>query len=383
MLRRGKHLAAVRTLLTHSPVTAILGARQVGKTTLARQVARSFAGPVAWFDLEDDADLARLTEPLLVLREAEGLVVIDEIQRRPDIFSALRVLADRADRKTKFLILGSAAPTLIRHASESLAGRIGHYYLPPLSPDEAGWERVPALWLRGGFPRSFLAHSDKESGRWRRDFIHATLERDMPALGITIPAATLRRFWSMLAHYHGQIWNGSEFGRSFGISDMTVRRYLDILTGAFFVRQLQPWHENISKRQVKAPKIYLSDSGILHALLDIDTTHDLRGHPKLGASWEGFALEAVVQGIDARPEECYFWSTHAGAEIDLVVMRGKTRLGFEFKHTETPRVTPSMRSALADLRLDRIEVIHAGHENFPLAEKIRAVPLREFRSTGH
>jgi len=370
------HMEAVRRLLRRAPVVAILGARQVGKTTLARDVRRAWRmGSTAAFDLENPADLARLEDPLLALGPRRGLVLLDEIQRRPDLFPALRVLADRPGITTRFLVLGSATPDLLRQSSESLAGRIAFYELDGLSLAEAGPEHADRLWQRGGFPRSFLARSAADSFDWRVDFVRTFLERDLPQLGVSIPAATLRRFWTMLAHYHGQVWNASEFARSFGVSDMTVRRYLDVLANTFVVRVLQPWHEHIGKRQVKSPKVYLSDSGLLHALLEIRSLDALLGHPKVGASWEGFGIAAVVDRLRAEWRECFFWATHAGAELDLLVVRGRTRLGFEIKRTSTPRVTPSMRIALRDLKLSRIDVIHAGAETFPLAPRIRAVAL--------
>jgi len=379
MIRRHRHLRAVRSLLSRNPVVAILGARQVGKTTLAGEMRLSGRGPAAWFDLEDTAHLARLADPMLALRGLRGLVVIDEVQRLPGLFPVLRVLADRPGRPARFLLLGSASPDLKRQGSESLAGRIAHYVLPPLGLEEAGRSSLGRLWMRGGFPRAFLARSEAASVEWRREFIAAFLERDLPQLGFGLPAHTMRRFWTMLAHYHGQVWNASEFARSFGVADTTVRNYLDALSATFVVRQLQPWHENLSKRQVKSPKVYLSDSGLLHTLLGIENLGELESHPRLGASWEGFALEAVIQMLGARPEECYFWATHAGAELDLLVVKGGKRRGFEFKRTEAPSLTPSMKIALKDLKLDRLDVIHAGRETFSLAERVRAIPLGRVR----
>ncbi|MEK7767552.1 MAG: ATP-binding protein, partial [bacterium] len=358
-----------------SPVVAILGARQVGKTTLARQVARAAGARAAWLDLEDDRDVARLAEPLRALEPLRGLVVLDEIQRRPELFPALRVLADRLGKPARFLVLGSASPSLLRQGSESLAGRITFHHLPPLSLRETGRGARDTLWLRGGFPRSFLARTDAESHRWRKDLVATFLERDLPQLGIGIPAPTLLRFWKMLAHYHGQVWNASEFARSFGVSDMTVRRYLDVLAATFMIRQLPPWHENLAKRQVKSPKVYFRDSGLLHWLLDAPTMEDLSVHPRVGASWEGFALEEVLKRIGPDGEGCAFWATHAGAELDLLVTRGRRREGFEFKHTAEPAVTASMRVALKDLRLDRLTVVHAGDASYPLGDRLRAVPL--------
>ncbi len=372
---RPSHRQRVMALLRRSPVVAILGARQVGKTTLARRIVREWKGPSVTFDLENSADLARLADPLLALRSRRGLVVVDEVQRRPDLFEVLRVLADREGRPARFLALGSASGELLRQSSESLAGRIAFHQLGGFSLAEVGPQRRLRLWLRGTFPPAFLARSDSESYEWREDFITTFLERDLPQLGVGVPATTLGRFWSMLAHYHGQAWNASELARSFGVSDMTVRRYLDLLAATFVVRVLPPWHENLAKRQVKAPKVYLADSGLLHALLGIRSRDDLEGHPKVGASWEGFGLAAVVDRLQARRSECFFWATYGGAELDLLVVRGRKRLGFEFKRTTAPAVTPSMRTALEDLRLARLDVIHAGDHTFSLAPRIRAVAL--------
>lgn len=375
MIERQKEQLALKSLLKHFPVVAILGARQVGKTTLARAVARQGQGPVTFFDLENPDDLARLNEPMLALKELRGMIVIDEVQRRPDLFPVLRVLADRQRKPARFLLLGSASPELLRQSSESLAGRIVYHALDGFSLDEVGSSQYERLWIRGGFPRSYLARSAAVSSQWRQEFIRTFLERDLPALGITIGAVTLRRFWTMVAHYHGQVWNASEFGRSFGVADTTVRNYLDILSAALVVRQLQPWFENLSKRQVKAPKIYVRDSGLLHSLLNLESMTDLQSHPKLGASWEGYALEQVIHQVGARPEECFFWATHAGAELDLLIVRGSQRRGYEFKRTTAPQMTPSMRTALTDLKLTSLDVIHAGDLSFPMGEKIRAVAM--------
>jgi predicted AAA+ superfamily ATPase len=372
MIERSHHVAWVRRLLSEQPVVALLGARQVGKTTLARQVARSYQAGVAFFDLESSRDLAELADPLLALEPLRGLVVLDEVQRRPDIFPTLRVLADRP-RGARFLVLGSASPELLRQTSETLAGRIALHHLDGLSLQEVGSRRASDLWLRGGFPRSFVARTLGTSLRWRHDLVSTYLERDLPQLGIRVPSTTLLRFWTMLAHVHGQILNWSELGRSMAVSDATIRHYVDLLASTFMVRVLPPWHENLSKRQVKAPKIYIRDSGILHALLDIETMHALEQHPKIGASWEGFCVESLIAQLGARPEQCYFWATHAGAELDLLVVAKGRRRGFEIKRTVSPRVTPSMQVALHDLKLDSLDVIHAGQDTFPLARKIRAV----------
>jgi len=375
MIHRTNHLRQLAALLSRHKVVGIIGARQVGKTTLAQDLARERGGSCTYFDLEKAEDVARLQEPDLALGDLKGLVIIDEIQRRPGVFETLRVLADRRRSSTRFLILGSASPDLLRQASETLAGRIIYHELGGFSLDEVGVANHSRLWLRGGFPRSYLARSHTASHEWRQGFVRTFLERDLPQLGVSIRSATLRRFWTMLAHYHGQIWNASEFGRSFGVADTTVRNYLDLMTSALVVRQLQPWHENIAKRQVKSPKVFLNDSGLLHALLNVRTQAELDGHPKVGASWEGFVLNEVVRQLGAAPEECFFWATHAGAELDLLVVRGNQRLGFEIKRTTSPRVTRSMRTAMGDLALQELVVIHAGEHSFPLGERIRAVAL--------
>ncbi len=376
---REHDLRRVRLLLGEFPVVALLGARQVGKTTLARQLAAAYSEPVAWFDLEDPADLARLDDPGLELRPLKGLVVLDEIHRLPDIFQLLRVLADRPGPQARFLVLGSASPELLRQTSESLAGRVAFHELDGF--DLTDVDDLERLWLRGGFPRSFLARSEAASRRWRDGFIRTLLARDLPELGSTIPSATLRRFWAMLAHWHGQIWNGAEFARAFGVSHATVRRYLDLLTSVFVVRQLQPWFENISKRQVKSPKVYIGDSGVLHALLGLSGRADVVSHPKVGASWEGFVIQQVVQLLRAPAEQCFHWSTHTGAELDLLVMDGANRYGFEVKRAEAPKLTRSMRSALETLNLDRLDVVHAGTERYRLAPNVRALPAAELAET--
>ena len=363
------------SLLKRYRVVGIIGARQVGKTTLTRSLSDRMHSTTIYFDLENPEDLARLADPMLALKGLKGLVVIDEIQRVPELFPILRVLADRPKASARFLVLGSASPELLRQGSESLAGRIIYHELGGFSLVDVGIKNYMRLWLRGGFPRSYLASSDTISEEWRRGFIQTFLERDLPQLGITIRSTTMHRFWSMLSHYHGQVWNASEFGRSFGVADTTVRNYLDLLSSALVVRQLLPWHENISKRQVKSPKIYIADSGLLHTLLGIKTRSDLERHPKIGASWEGFIIEQVIHRMGFRKEECFFWATHAGAELDLLVVRGKDKLGFEVKLTSSPRVTPSMRSALADLKLKRLYIIHSGEETFQLERNIQAVAL--------
>jgi predicted AAA+ superfamily ATPase len=379
LIPRTRHLTHLLALLRRNPVVGVVGARQVGKTTLARQVGERFEGPVRRFDLEDPDDLARLSEPRLALGDLRGLVIVDEVQRRPDLFPVLRVLADRPGLPARFLILGSASPDLLQQSAESLAGRIGYHEVGGYGLDEvaktgAAPER---LWVRGGFPRSYLARTEADSFEWRRAFVRTFLERDLAQLGIRIPGATMHRFWRMLAYYHAQVWNGAELARAFGVAGTTVRRYLDVLTGALVLRQLPPWHENVGKRQVKAPKVYVADAGLLHALLGLATRDDLEGHPKVGASWEGFVVSEVLARLGAAPDEAFFWASHAGAELDLLVVRGRRRMGFEVKRTTAPAVTRSMRAARETLRLARVDVIHGGRETFPLEEGFRAVALAD------
>jgi len=366
----------ITSLLKRFPVVAILGARQVGKSTLSRLVARG-ARSATFFDLENPVDLARLAEPSFALGGLRGLVVLDEIQRRPELFPVLRVLADRPRSPARFLLLGSASPELLRQSSESLAGRIAYVELDGFDASEVKPSELDRLWLRGGFPKSFLARTDAESFQWRTELVRTYLERDIPQLGIRVPSASLGRLYAMLAHWHGQLWNGAELGRSLGVSDTTVRSWLDVLAGTFAVRVLQPFHENLAKRQVKSPRVYIADPGILHALLDIRNRRDLDGHPKVGASWEGFVVRQIVGRLGASWRDCYFWRTHEGAELDLLVVRGRQRLGFEVKRTDAPSMTPSMRHALADLGLTSLTVVHAGRERFELAKGVHAVPLVE------
>jgi predicted AAA+ superfamily ATPase len=375
MIERAGHRRRVEALLRQFPVVAILGARQVGKTTLARGLVAARLRRATSFDLESAEDLALLQDPLLALRPLRGMIVIDEVQRRPDLFATLRVLVDEPRAGRRFLVLGSASPDPLRQTSESLAGRIAYHELDGFSLEEVGSRQWERLWRRGGFPRSFLARSDGESQRWRRELVRTYLERDVPALGLRLPAPMLRRFWMMVAHYHGQIWNASELARSLGVAHTTVQRYLDVLTETFMVRQLPSWHENIGKRQVKAPKVFVRDSGMLHSLLGLTTAREIDMHPKVGASWEGFALGAVVSRLQAQPEECFFWATHSGAELDLLIVRGNNRLGFEFKRSTAPSVTKSMHVAMEDLRLRRLWVVHAGERAFDLTRQMRALPL--------
>jgi predicted AAA+ superfamily ATPase len=319
--------------------------------------------------------LARLAEPDTTLRPLKGLVVIDEIQRRPELFPLLRVLADRKPLPARFLILGSASPELLRQSSETLAGRIEVIQLEGFRLADVGAGALGRHWLRGGFPLSFIARNEADSLAWRRQFLQTFLERDLPQLGVTIPAVALRRFWNMVAHYHGQIWNAAELARALAINEATVRRYLDLMTGVFMVRQLPPWFENLGKRQVKAPKVYIRDSGLLHALLGLGDRRTLEHHPKVGASWEGYAVEEVLKAL--RPDDAYYWATHNGAEIDLVLFKDGRRIGVECKRMDAPTLTPSMRVALADLRLDELIVVYPGERRYPLGERVEVVPLAE------
>jgi predicted AAA+ superfamily ATPase len=371
MISRQKLLAQIRQALRRSRVVALLGPRQSGKTTLARLIVQ--AGSANYFDLEDPASLARLTEPVTALAALRGVVVIDEVQRRPDLFSVLRVLADRVPLPARFLVLGSASPALLRQSSESLAGRLETITLSGFSLAEVGAQALERHWLRGGFPLAFLARSDTDSLLWRRQFIQACLERDLPQLGVGLPAPALLRFWTMLAHYHGQTWKAAEPARSLGVSEPTVRRYLDVLAGLFMVRQLPPWHENLQKRQVKAPKIYLRDTGLLHQLLGLRTGQELVAHPKCGASWEGYAIEETLKLL--QPDDAYFWATHNGAELDLLLFTRGRRLGVEVKRADAPTLTPSMRIALTDLRLDHLTVLYPGTQPYSLADRVSVVPL--------
>ncbi|WKZ46941.1 MAG: ATP-binding protein [Anaerolineales bacterium] len=371
MIKRSSLLSRIKIALGRSRVVALIGPRQSGKTTLARQ----FVNPasVNYFDLEDPVSLARLEQPMTALQDLRDLVVIDEIQRRPDLFPILRVLADREDLPARFLILGSASPELIRSSSESLAGRMETISISGFSLAEVGVNAMQEHWLRGGFPLSFLAENDSDSFAWRKNFAQTFLERDLPRWGVQIPAGNLLRFWTMISHYHGQIWNAAEPARSMGVSEPTIRRHLDLLQDVFMMRILQPWHTNLKKRQVKSPKIYFRDSGLLHALLGIRTHHDLQTHPKSGASWEGYVIEEAIKSIE--PDEVYFWATHNGAEIDLLLFKNGKRFGLECKRVDAPRLTPSMQIAIEDLQLNHLAVIYPGERSYPLAEKATVVPL--------
>ncbi len=383
MIQRDRRLAQLAAALRRSPAAALLGPRQCGKTTLARQFAEQrssdvAAGPVTFFDCENPADLARLTQAMTVLEPLRGLIVIDEVQRLPDLFPVLRVLLDRPDSPSKFLLLGSASPEIIRGTSESLAGRVALLELTGFDITEVGATQWRDLWVRGGFPRSTLANTDADSLAWRQDFIRLFLERDLPNLGLRLPTPALQRFWTMMAHYHGQVWNRSEISRSMGISQPTVRDYLDVMTHAYIVRQLPPWFENISKRQVKAPKVYWRDSGLLHALLGLEHWNHLTGHPKLGASWEGFVIEHLIHLSGSR--DAYFWATHGGAELDLLLFHRGRRLGFEVKFHDAPTTSKSMHVAMEDLKLDRLFVVYPGSVRIPLTDRIECVPFTEIAS---
>ncbi|MCP5522982.1 MAG: ATP-binding protein [Verrucomicrobiales bacterium] len=379
MIDRPQVIQRVLDELAVHPSVALLGPRQCGKTTLAHVIAaRHETG--AFLDLERTVDRRKLESPEQALGGLTGLVVIDEIQRQPGLFETLRVLLDRPGADARFLLLGSASPILVKGISESLAGRAGMVDLGGFDLSETGPGNWRTLWQRGGFPRSFLAAEDAASLAWRESFVRTFLERDIPQLGIRIPAETLRRFWTMIAHWHGQVWNAAEFARALGANEVTARRYLDILAGAYMVRVLPPWFENLKKRQVKAPKIYIRDSGLLHALLELRSMDDLAGHPKRGASWEGFAIEQVLAAIPTR--SAYFWGTHAGAELDLMITVGGRRYGFECKHTDAPGTTRAMRVALADLGLEHLWVVYPGSESYELAPQISVLPAREIPALG-
>jgi predicted AAA+ superfamily ATPase len=374
VIDRKTDLTLVRGALRRSRVVALLGPRQCGKTTLARL----FVTPdsLNYFDLEDPQSLARLNEPGIALRPLKKLVVIDEIQRRPDLFPLLRVLADRTPLRARFLILGSASTDLLRQSSETLAGRLETVPLEGFRLADLGASAQGRHWLRGGFPKAYTARREADSMAWRRHFLQTFLERDVPQLGSTIPAFALRRFWNMVAHYHGQIWNSAELARALAVNESTVRRYLDLMTGVFMVRQLPPWFENLGKRQVKSPKVYVRDSGLLHALLGITNERDLENHPKVGASWEGYAVEEVLKSFS--PDEAYYWATYNGAELDLLLFKNGCRIGVECKRADAPALTPSMRTALADLKLDHLYVLYPGDKTYALGRKVEVMPLAKF-----
>lgn len=374
MIERRHFKKRIKAALRRSRAVALLGPRQCGKTTLAREFVDIKSGN--YFDLEDPESVARLANPKTALSRLKGLVVIDEVQRRPELFGVLRVLLDRAPLPAKFLILGSASPDLLRQSSESLAGRLETVIMAGFSLDEVGVEKSSRLWLRGGFPLSYLAKSGTDSFTWRKNFIQMFLERDLRQQGINIPALSLHRFWAMLAHSNAQIWNAADPARSLGMSQPTIRSYLDILTGVFMVRQLQPWHANIKKRQVKAPKIYIRDTGILHALLGLKTESDLLGYPRCGASWEGYVIEEVIRAVE--PDDVYFWATHNGAEIDLIFLKAGKMYGVECKRADAPDATPSMRIALEDLKLKHIFVIYPGQQHYLVHKQIEVLSLEAF-----
>lgn len=365
-------LKAIRTALARSPVVVLTGPRQCGKTTLARRLLREDS--LNYFDLEDPVSLARLDEPMTALRPLKGLVVIDEVQRLPGLFPVLRVLADRRSTPARFLILGSASGELLRQSAESLAGRVEHITIGGFTVPEVGADESPTLWRRGGFPLAYLARREPDSVAWRKQFIQTLLERDLPQWGVRVPAIALRRFWTMVAHYHGQTWNAAEPARALGVNESTTRRYLDLLTDALMIRQLQPWHANLRKRQVRSPKVFVRDSGLLHQLLGIDSAKSLASHPKLGASWEGFVVEQVL-ALESHDEAAY-WATHQGAKMDLLLRRGYRLFGVECKRADAPRLTPSIRIALEDLGLERVAVVYPGDTRYAIADRVEAVPLK-------
>jgi predicted AAA+ superfamily ATPase len=374
VIQRLIDLAMVHQALRRSPVTVLLGPRQCGKTTLARQLVPTDS--LNYFDLEDPQSLARLNEPDTALRPLKKLVVIDEVQRRPDLFPLLRVLADRRPVPARFLLLGSASPELLKQSSETLAGRLELVPLEGFRLADLGAAAQDRHWLRGGFPRAYTPRREVDSVSWRRQFLQTFVERDLPQLGIRIPAMAVRRFWNMLAHYHAQTWNAAELARALAVNESTVRHYLDLLTGVFMVRQLPPWHENLGKRQVKAPKVYVRDSGLLHSLLGIADRRDLENHPKVGASWEGYAVEEVIKAL--QPDEAYYWATYNRAELDLLLFKNGRRIGVECKRADAPVLTPSMRIAMADLKLDHLYVVYPGAKAYTLAKKVEVVPLGKF-----
>ena len=371
-------LERIHTALARNPVTVLTGPRQSGKTTLARELLREDSPN--YFDLEEPADLARLEEPRTALEPLQGLVVIDEIQRRPELFPVLRILADRSGQPAQFLILGSASGALLRQSSESLAGRMERIEIGGFTLEELGAGAIETLWRRGGFPRACLAGSERDSMAWRKQFIQTLLERDFPQWGVRVPATALLRFWTMVAHYHGQAWNSAQPAQALGVSPPTTRRYLDLLTDALVLRQLQPWYANLGKRQVKSPKVYVRDSGLLHQLYGLETEKALLSHPKLGASWEGFAIEQILA---AEPcDDAWFWATHQGAEIDLLLRRGDRLFGVECKRADAPRLTPSIHIALDNLGLERVVIVYPGAKRYPLGDLVEVVPLAALAEPG-
>lgn len=366
-------LAELNYFFQITPVCALIGPRQCGKTTTARVFAEQCKGPVHRFDLEDDRDLAKLQDPMLALSALDGLIIIDEVQHAPDLFRILRVLVDEKKPGRQFLILGSASHKLLQQTAETLAGRITYLEMMPFSLWEVPDQKV--LWSRGGFPLSYLAANEKLSYDWRRGYVKTFLEQDIPSLGFTVFPQAVRRFWTMLAHYHGQIFNASEIGGSLEMNNKTIQNYLDILESTFMIRRLNPWFSNIKKRQVKSPKIYFRDSGIFHTLIGIHDYDALLNNPKLGASWEGFAMEHIIRSHRADAQDCYFWATHTGAELDLLIMKDGKRLGYEFKYTSSPMLTKSMHIALEDLELDELFVITPNSDTFPMTTKITAMGL--------
>jgi predicted AAA+ superfamily ATPase len=374
VIQRRIDLAMVHRALRRSPVTVLLGPRQCGKTTLAWQLVPPSS--LNYFDLEDPQSLARLDQPDTALRPLKKLIVIDEVQRRPELFPLLRVLADRRPVPARFLLLGSASPDLLKQSSETLAGRLEIVPLEGFRLADLGAAAQDRHWLRGGFPRAYTPRREADSVSWRRQFLQTFVERDLPQLGIRIPAMAVRRFWNMLAHYHAQTWNAAELARALAVNESTVRHYLDLLTGVFMVRQLPPWHENLGKRQVKAPKVYVRDSGLLHSLLGITDRRDLENHPKVGASWEGYAVEEIIKAI--QPDEAYYWATYNRAELDLLLFKNGRRIGVECKRADAPVLTPSMRIAMSDLKLDHLYVVYPGTRAYTLAKKVEVVPLARF-----
>ena len=374
--RRG-YIERLKRAISRSPIVALLGRRQCGKTTLARMICGQ--RPSTYFDLESQTDLRRLANPEMILASLSGLVVIDEIQTDPALFAALRVIVDKPENKCTFLILGSASPQIVRSISETLAGRVEFVDMAGFDLAEVGSSKWKQLWTRGGFPRSFLARNDQDSFAWREGFIRTFLQRDIPQLGISIPAPAMRRFWTMLAHYHAQIWNASRMGSALGINDKTARSYLDILTQTYMIHQLQPWHENIRKRQVKSPKVYFRDSGVLHSLLDVGDFHAVTGHPQAGASWEGFAMEQIIRRI--LPSQVYYWATYGGAELDLFAVVNGKRYGIEFKFSEAPEKTKSMAAAIELLTLDKLLIVYPGEKSWPIDETISVCPIDQVGAT--